>query len=426
MERDDRKRLWYKSLSIFLALAMSITFFFLLFRLKDISDSFSKIWGAIGPFVYGTAIAYVLNPVCNFFERIFCSFFEKARCKDPMKPAKPMSIVVTMVLALLCIYFLIASLLPQLLDSLMGLVNTMPDKLEQAQIWAEETLQGHEELLNSLDTSIDSIEDFVYKWFTSEFLPNINIIVGSFSSGVVSIFGFLKNAFISVIVAIYVLSVRKKVVRKIEILLSSILKDKYFHAVWEELNYADKMFSGFISGKIIDSAIIGVLTFIVLTIWNMISGFNYVLLISVVIGVTNLIPFFGPFIGAIPCAVLILLDSPMNCVGFVIFIVILQQIDGNILGPKILGNATGISSFGVLFAVLLFGSMWGFVGMLVGVPVYGIIYDVIMKLIMKGLRRNGKYEMADECLRERMEALESSEKEEQQKKNRFGKRKKEE
>ena len=158
----------------------------------------------------------------------------------------------------------------------------------------------------------------------------------------------------------------------------------------------------------------------------MISGFNYVLLISVVIGVTNLIPFFGPFIGAIPCAVLILLDSPMNCLGFIIFIVILQQIDGNILGPKILGNATGISSFGVLFAVLLFGSMWGFVGMLVGVPVYGIIYDVIMKLIMKGLRRNGKYEMADECLRERMEALESSAKEEQQKKNRFGKRKKEE
>ena len=152
----------------------------------------------------------------------------------------------------------------------------------------------------------------------------------------------------------------------------------------EEVKYADRMFGGFINGKIMDSAIIGVLCYIGCLIFK----FPSALLVSVIIGVTNVIPFFGPFIGAIPATLLILIQSPIKALWFVLFVLVLQQLDGNIIGPKILGNTTGLSSFWVLFAILLFGGLWGFVGMIVGVPLFAVIYDVIKKLVIHGLQRN--------------------------------------
>ena len=161
----------------------------------------------------------------------------------------------------------------------------------------------------------------------------------------------------------------------------------------EEVRYTDKMFNGFFVGKIIDSAIIGLICFAGTTI----LGFESAAFISVVIGVTNIIPFFGPFIGAIPCALLLLLGThPWDALYFLIFIVILQQIDGNIIGPKILGNTTGVSSFWVLFSILLFGGLWGIVGMVIAVPLFGVIYDIIRKLVNRGLRRNQQEEMRTE------------------------------
>ena len=156
-----------------------------------------------------------------------------------------------------------------------------------------------------------------------------------------------------------------------------------------EVLYADKMFGGFIYGKIMDSAIIGVLCYIVCAIVK----FPSALLVSVIIGVTNVIPFFGPFIGAVPATLLILIQNPIKALWFVLFILILQQIDGNIIGPKILGNSTGLSSFWVLFAILLFGGLWGFVGMIIGVPLFAVIYDVVKKLVIHGLCRNDELEM---------------------------------
>ena len=157
----------------------------------------------------------------------------------------------------------------------------------------------------------------------------------------------------------------------------------------EEAKYADKMFGGFINGKIMDSAIIGVLCYIGCLIFK----FPSALLVSVIIGVTNVIPFFGPFIGAVPATLLILIQNPIKALWFVLFVLVLQQLDGNVIGPKILGNTTGLSSFWVLFAILLFGGLWGFVGMIVGVPLFAVIYDIIKKLVIHGLKRNAELDM---------------------------------
>lgn len=174
-------------------------------------------------------------------------------------------------------------------------------------------------------------------------------------------------------------------------ILYSAVPSPWAQRILDEVKYADRMFGGFINGKILDSAIIGVLCYIVC----LIVRFPSALLVSVIIGVTNVIPFFGPFIGAIPATLLILIQDPIKAIWFVLFVFILQQLDGNVIGPKILGNSTGLSSFWVLFAILLFGGLWGFVGMIVGVPLFAVIYDVVKKLVLFGLRRNGQTQMYD-------------------------------
>ena len=180
------------------------------------------------------------------------------------------------------------------------------------------------------------------------------------------------------------LASRKRFVQQGKMVLYSVVKPRWASLITEEVKYADRMFGGFINGKILDSAIIGLLCYIGCLIFK----FPSALLVSVIIGVTNVIPFFGPFIGAIPATLLILIQNPIKALWFVLFVLVLQQLDGNIIGPKILGNTTGLSSFWVLFAILLFGGLWGFVGMIVGVPLFAVIYDVIKKLVIHGLQRN--------------------------------------
>ena len=167
----------------------------------------------------------------------------------------------------------------------------------------------------------------------------------------------------------------------------------------DEIKYIDKMFSGFINGKIVDSIIIGILTFIVLSIFRM----PYALLISVIVGITNIIPYFGPFMGAIPSALIILMIDPIKGFWFIVIIIIIQQLDGNVIGPKILGESTGISSFWVLFSILLFGGLFGFVGMVIGVPLFAVIYDIARRGIRYGLIKNKKGDMYLEYERDQEE-----------------------
>jgi len=203
---------------------------------------------------------------------------------------------------------------------------------------------------------------------------------------------FLKNLLIGVIVAVYLLANRKTFKRQAGMLLRSVFKPKWADAISEEMAFVDRLFGGFISGKILDSAIIGVLCYIGCSIFQ----FPNALLVAAIVGVTNVIPFFGPFIGAIPSALLIFLEDPIKGLWFVLFVFLLQQLDGNVIGPKILGDKTGLSSFWVLFSIVLFGGLWGLAGMIIGVPLMAVIYDLVKKFVYFQMNKNNAEETAAE------------------------------
>ena len=230
-----------------------------------------------------------------------------------------------------------------------------------------------QKLLDFIENSYDSLDANLDAWIKNTLLPSMQNILSGAAVGVVNVVTWIKNFIIGLIVSVYLLASRKKFGQQGKLILYSLVKPRWADLIMEEVRYADRMFGGFINGKILDSAIIGVLCYIACLIFK----FPSALLVSVIIGVTNVIPFFGPFIGAIPATLLILIQNPIKALWFVLFVLVLQQVDGNIIGPKILGNTTGLSSFWVLFAILLFGGLWGFVGMIIGVPLFAVIYDVI-------------------------------------------------
>ena len=214
---------------------------------------------------------------------------------------------------------------------------------------------------------------------------NIEKILGGVSSGVMNVITLTKNMLIGLIVMIYLLNIKESLSAQGKKFIYSVLPLKAANIVVAEFQFIKKAFSGFIIGKLIDSLIIGILCFILMHLFKL----PYELLISVIIGVTNIIPFFGPFIGAIPSFIIIVLQNPVQGLYFLIFVIILQQVDGNIIGPKILGDSTGLSSFWVVFAILVFGGLWGFPGMLLGVPIMAVIYYIVSNVVTYSLKKRG-------------------------------------
>ena len=252
--------------------------------------------------------------------------------------------------------------------------------------------EGNEIIQNYIMQLSDAGTESISGWLKDSILPYMNMILTGLSDSMINAAGIFMNLFIGLVVAVYLLSGRKKFKKQGKLILYSLFKERWANKIVEEIRFADRVFSGFIGGKLLDSAIIGVICYAGM----MVLGLPYGILISVIVGVTNIIPFFGPYIGAIPSAIILLTVSPMSCLIFVIFIVILQQVDGNIIGPKILGSSTGLSGIWVLFSILFFGGLFGFVGMLIGVPVFAVIYDLIRQLIVRGLELRNKSKMFDE------------------------------
>ena len=345
------------------AISLSILFFFLIYRFQGFGNAVSTLTGILMPFIYGSVIAYLLKPVCNWLE----AFLHKLFPEKMHRFANMLAVALTILFGLLLIYALIMMIVPQLINSVTALYFTARDNIG-----------------DSLDANLDA-------WIKNTLLPSMQNILSGAAVGVVNVVTWIKNFVIGLIVSVYLLASRKKFGQQGKLILYSLVKPCWADLIMEEVRYADRMFGGFINGKILDSAIIGVLCYIACLIFK----FPSALLVSVIIGVTNVIPFFGPFIGAIPATLLILIQNPIKALWFVLFVLVLQQVDGNIIGPKILGNTTGLSSFWVLFAILLFGGLWGFVGMIIGVPLFAVIYDVIKKLVFHGLNRNDESGMVN-------------------------------
>ena len=384
MKKPQYKPYIYGMLAGFGAISLSVLFFFALYRFQSLGAILDRIVKILMPFIYGGVIAYLLCPMCN----IFSDYFQRTLPRRFKKMAEPLAMTLSMLIGGLIVYALIIMIAPQLYNSVVSIWEILPGKVEELYNWAQitygesEVMQG---ILTYLMAGVDTLYETVDSWATGTLVPYITNIVTGVSLGVWKVLIFLKDFLIGVIAALYLLANRKIFARQGRLIIRSVLNPRWANLVLEEISFVDRMFGGFIEGKIVDSAIIGVLCYI----GCMIFRFPNALLVSAIVGVTNVIPFFGPFLGGIPALLLILIESPIKALWFGLFVLGLQQLDGNIIGPKILGDATGVSSFWVLFAILLFGGLWGLVGMVVAVPLFAVLYDIIRRLVLRGLRLKG-------------------------------------
>ncbi len=388
MKDPFKRRYFYLMMSIFGAISLSILVFFLLYRFQGVGDVFHRLKDILAPFIYGGVVAYLLRPMCNFFEDMLL----KALPKKMEKTAKTLAIALSLAAGILAVYAVIIMIAPELYHSILSLWTTLPAKVNALLDWARETFgenEGFAELLRMFDTSAPVIYANMENWVSETISPYISSIVSGVGSSVTKILQFLYDMLIGLFVACYLLGSRKKFARQSVLIVRSVLKPRWADMFLNEVIFVDRMFGGFIDGKILDSAIIGVLCYIGCAIFK----FPNALLVSAIVGITNVIPFFGPFIGGIPATLLIMIEDPIKGLWFGLFVLALQQLDGNIIGPAILGDRTGLSSFWVLFAIILCGGLWGIVGMVICVPMFAVIYDTVKKLVRRGLQRKGQIEL---------------------------------
>lgn len=400
MKRPESKPYVYGMLAGFGAIGLSVAFFFLLYRLQGVEEALNKVVDILMPFIYGGVIAYLLRPMCNWYSMKFSQAFKGKR----NELAEVLAIISSMATGLLVLYMLVIMIAPQLYESVVSLWESIPEKAEQLLAWATETFGENEVLLRYFDLSYEAVYSALDKWAGETLKPYVSSLVTGVGMSVWKVLLFFKNILIGMIVAVYLLASRKRFSRQGVLVIRSIFKPRWADLVLEEIAYIDRVFGGFIDGKLVDSAIIGVLCYIGCSIFK----FPNALLVSAIVGITNVIPFFGPFLGAIPSVLLILIESPIKALWFSLFVLGLQQLDGNVIGPKILGDHTGVSSFWVLFSILLFGGLWGIVGMIVAVPLFAVIYDLLKRLVRRGLIKHGYMDDMKDYNREYNEKKEDS------------------
>ena len=393
----DKKYLYW-GITAFLVVLFSIAFFWILNSWTGIKDFFKLITKVLSPVIYGVVIAYLLNTPLDFFERvIFSKLARKLVKKDEKKRkrvSRALSVLFTTILAIIVVAGILALVLPQLYYSIEKIVLQMDTYVEVVVAWLDSFFSTNPEIEAFLINLVDSLSDTFANWLRLQVLPQTNQLIANITGGVLSVIREIINLAIGIVISVYVLYNKERFSSQGKKLAYGILGPRKTNSLLRGIRFTDKTFGNFITGKLIDSLIIGVLCYIVLAILKM----PYPALISVIIGVTNIIPFVGPFIGAIPSAFLILFENPISCLIFIIFIVVLQQFDGNILEPRILGNTVGTSGFWIIVAILFFGGLYGFWGMLLGVPVMVVLHSIVRKISNRQLEKKalskdtGKYE----------------------------------
>ena len=375
MKNDKYRTYIYWGVTALTVLLLLVAAVFVVMRWSLVAALGAKIANILAPVIYGAVFAYLLNPVYNRVQAAVMKMTEKIITQEEGRKRLGgfLGTLASLFLLVAVVVGLISMLIPQLINSISGVMETLPASINNLEIWLEKVLSDNPDLEQQVMQHYGAAADYLQNWLTNVVVPNIYRIIGSVSSGVVLVVRAVFDILIGLIVMVYLLNMKEKLLAQAKMIIYGVFPLKIANKVIEEGRYVHQVFGGFIIGKLLDSLIIGLICFVLLGFANM----PYVLLVSVIVGVTNVIPFFGPFIGAIPSAFLILLSDPMKCLYFLIFILLLQQFDGNILGPKILGDSTGLSSFWVLFSILLFGGLMGFVGMIIAVPTFAVIYRLV-------------------------------------------------
>lgn len=368
-------------------IALSIAFGFFLSGFHAFMAGVRTILGILMPVIYGAILAYLLLPVFNKTRRFLKVRLEKGLGQKRKKLANSLSKAAATTVSLVVLFLIVAGLfrlvIPQIYSSILSLQSGIGDNINNLAERLQKLLEDNPTMEQKIFPMYEQLTNQLELWLTSSLVPSMSTVIGGLSSGLISVVVILKNILIGVIVMVYLLNIKEKLAAQGKKLLYGVLSVRKANHLIGELRFVHRVFGGFITGKLLDSLIIGILCFVCLNWMKM----PYALLVSVIVGVTNVIPFFGPFIGAIPSAFLILLVSPVKCLYFLIFVLLLQQFDGNILGPKILGQSTGLPSFWVLFSILLFGGMFGFVGMIVAVPTFAVVYSLVSGLVNRSLKK---------------------------------------
>ena len=386
MKREDWKEQIKWGLTAFFVLAAASLVNILANNFYTVQQIFSFIIQILMPIIYGAVLAYLMSPVYNlavkYIGKIHYTFMRK-------EASHRFSGFFGTIASLLCLFFLtsglVSMLIPELVKSVLSLYVSLPDTINQSYDNLTVILQRFPDVRPYVEKAYEELSNF----FTGKpdntqaIFSHLQNLAAFFTNGIWNTVTIVKNILIGLIVMVYLLNLKGVLKRQFRKLLFALFSRKKAKNIIEEMQYVHHVFGGFILGKIIDSIIIGILTFFVLSIMKM----PYTLLVSVIVGVTNVIPFFGPFIGAIPCFFLILLTSPVQSLYFAVTILIIQQIDGNIIGPKVLGDSTGLSSFWVLFSILLFGGLFGFVGMIIAVPFWAVIMNGMRRYMDKRLQK---------------------------------------
>lgn len=374
-------------LTAFGVIAASFIFYFGLFRMNAIIGALKELSAILAPIIYAAVISYILWPLIRFAEeKLIYPFFKwrKWVASDRIrKMIRMICIMTALFLSILLIYTLLSMLIPEIVNSIINIADNFPRYLRNAEKWISDLLKNYPELEDGYATVVVPLFSKTETWLTSDVLPRLNDILKNLSTGLFGALGLLFDIILGAMISIYLLFGKEQYVAKGKMMLYTVFSPTTTNNIIRDLQYVDHTFGGFIVGKVLDSLIIGLLCYLGMTILNL----PYSLLISVIVGITNVIPFFGPYIGAVPSAILILLVNPIQSLYFIIFILVLQQFDGNFLGPKILGDSTGLSSFMVIFAILVGGGMFGVVGMFIGVPVCAVVCTILGNAIRRKLRQ---------------------------------------
>ena len=369
MKRFDPKNKYLGwGITAFGVIACCILFYMLLQHGKSIGDAISSLLGILSPIIWGLVIAYLLWPLTKVFQRkLFEPLLKKLRPKKPVRTslARGLSVALSILVALIIIAALIWLIIPQIYTSVESIVLNYQEYYDTITGWINKFFENNPEVEEVLLSATGDVSDSLLDWAKTALLPSMGKVVTSVTTGIYAVLRAILDVLIGFVVACYVLSNMELFLAKSKMVLYSMFSVKASKRILKAIRFTDTAFMGFISGKVIDSAIIGVICYICCAIMRM------------------------PYVVLVPTALIILLDSPMKCLIYVIFIIVLQQIDGNIIGPKILGNSTGINGFWIMFAILLGGGLFGFIGMLLGVPVFVVIYAGLERLVDHGLKKRG-------------------------------------
>ena len=408
MKEKTRYLKW--GLTLFLTVCAILVFYDTFYMSGTLQRFVSKLMSILAPVVYGFVIAYLLTPVVNWLEALIVKAWRRIKPLQNKKPKhassmlRAASILLTEALAIFLIYLLMSVLIPQLVDSVTALINNAENYYNTIYGWANDLISRDSGIgawaakfvTDNYDSAMVFLREKILPW-AQQMLTDLT---GGIWNGIWSVVTFAKNLIIGIIISIYLLAMKEKSLARCCKLVYGIFNENQAKWIVRGTRRVNTIFSGFVRGKLLDSLIIGILCFIGCSILKI----PYTPLVSVVVGVTNIIPFFGPFLGAIPSALLILLVSPLKCLYFIIFVVLLQQLDGNVIGPKILSGSTGISSFWVVVAILIGGGFGGVPGMFLGVPIFACLQSLVKFLVDRRLtKRNMPLEAHEYVERERAE-----------------------